>query len=83
MKQEFKYLRAVNVTMGPYFLYKILSITSFIFSEINTIGLPKLSKISFAFNIFIPVPVQEMVCLKQGCGVGVGVEESESEGFST
>jgi len=48
-------------------LYKILlirSIRGFIFSEINTFGLPKLSKISFAFNIFVPIPVQEMFYLK-------------------
>jgi len=30
MKQEFKYLRAVYVTLGPYILYKILLIKSFI-----------------------------------------------------
>ena len=28
MKQEFKYLRAVYVTMGPYFSYKNLRIRS-------------------------------------------------------
>jgi len=39
-------------------------IRSFIFSEINTFGLPKFSKIGFAFNIFVPIPEQEMVCLK-------------------
>jgi len=38
-------------------------IRTFIYSEINTFGLPKLSKISFAFNIFVHIP-QEMVCLK-------------------
>jgi len=37
---------------------------SFIFSERNTFGLPKLSRISFAFNIFVPIPVQEMFYLK-------------------
>jgi len=37
---------------------------SFIYSEINTFVLPKFSKISFAFNIFFPIPVQEMVYLK-------------------
>jgi len=45
-------------------LYKNLLIRSFIFSEINTFGLPKFSKISFAFNVFVPIPVQEMVYLK-------------------
>jgi len=57
MKQEFKYLRGVYVTLGPYFLYKNLLITSFISSEINTLGLPKFSKINFAFNIFVLIPV--------------------------
>jgi len=57
MKQEFKYLRAVYVTLGPYFLYENLLITSFIFSEINTFALPKFSKIGFAFNIFVSIPV--------------------------
>jgi len=41
-----------------------LLIRNFIFSEINTLGLPKCSKISFALNIFIAIPVQEMVYLK-------------------
>jgi len=45
--------------LGPYFLYKNLYIRSFIYSEINTFRLSKFSKISFAFNIFIPIPVQE------------------------
>jgi len=44
MKEELKYLRAVYVTLGPYFLYKNLLIRSFIFSEINTFGLPKFTK---------------------------------------
>ena len=57
----FKYLR-IYVTLVPHFLYNNLLIRSFIFSEINTFGLPKFSKISFAFNIFIPV--EEMVYLK-------------------
>jgi len=39
-------------------------IRTFIYSEINTFGLPKLSNISFAFNIFVLMPVQEMVYLK-------------------
>jgi len=60
MKQEFENSSAVHVTMGPYFLYQILLIRSFISSEINTFGLHKLSKTSFAFNIFVPIPVQEM-----------------------
>jgi len=54
----------VYVTLGPYFLYKNLLIRSFVFSEINTFGVPKISKISFAFNIFVPIPVQERVYLK-------------------
>jgi len=64
MKKEFKYLRAAYVTLGPYFLYKNLLIRSFIFSEINTSGLPKFSKISFEFNIFFPIPVQKVVYIK-------------------
>jgi len=31
------------------------------FSKINAFGLPKLSKLSFEFNFFVPIPVQEMV----------------------
>ena len=50
--------------IGSIFLYKILFIRSFIYSEINTFGLPKCSKIIFAFNIFVPLPVLEMVYLK-------------------
>jgi len=34
------------------------------YSEINTFRLPKLSKISFALNIFVLIPVQKMVYLK-------------------
>jgi len=34
-----------------------LFVRSFIYSEMNTFGLPKFSKISFAFNIFVPIPV--------------------------
>jgi len=41
-----------------------VSIRTFIYCEINTFGLPKLSKLSFAFNIFVLIPVQEMVYLK-------------------
>ena len=58
MQQEFKYLRAAYATMGPYFLYKNFLIRTFIFNQINTFGLPELSKMSFAFNIFIHIPVQ-------------------------
>jgi len=50
--------------IGSVFLYKSLFIRSFVYSEINTFRLPKCSKISFALNIFVPIPVQEMVCLK-------------------
>ena len=60
-KQEFKYLRVVYVTSGPYLLYKNLLIRNFIFSEINTFGPPKFSKIGLAFNIFVLILVQEMV----------------------
>jgi len=34
---------------------------SLIYSKMNTFGLPKFSEISFAFNIFVPIPVQAMV----------------------
>jgi len=34
------------------------------YSEINTFGLPKFSKISLAFNLIVPILVQEMVYLK-------------------
>jgi len=53
-------LRAVDVTLGLYFVYKNLLIRSFIFTKINTFGLPKFSTISFEFNIFDPIPVQKM-----------------------
>jgi len=39
-------------------------VRSFVYSEICTFGLRKFSKIGFAFNIFVPIPVQEMVYLK-------------------
>jgi len=64
IKQEFKYLHVVYVTLEPYYLYKNLLIRSFVFSEINTFGLPKISKICFAFNIFVPISVHERVYLK-------------------
>jgi len=32
-----------------------------VFIEINTFGLRKFSKMSFALNIFVVIPVQEMV----------------------
>jgi len=50
--------------LGPHFVYKNLFIRSFIYSEINTFGLPKFNKISFAFNVSVPIPVQDMVYLK-------------------
>jgi len=50
--------------LGPYFFYTNLFIRSFIYNEINTFGLPKFSKTSFAFNIFVPIPVLEMVYLR-------------------
>jgi len=44
--------------------YEILFIRSFIYSETNTFGLHKFSKISFTFKIFVPIPVEEMLYLK-------------------
>jgi len=41
-----------------------LFIRSVIYREINTFRLSKFSKISFAFSIFVPISVQEMVYLK-------------------
>jgi len=41
-----------------------LFVRNFIYSEICTFGLPKFGKISLAFNIFVPILVQEMVYLK-------------------
>jgi len=41
-----------------------LHIRSSIYSEINTFKLSKFSKISFASNIFVRIPVQGMVYLK-------------------
>jgi len=58
-----KHLR-MYTTLGPYFSYKNLFIRRCIYHESNTFGLPKFSKISFAFNIFVPIPVQEIVYLK-------------------
>jgi len=46
------------------FKLKNLFIRRFSYSEINTFRLCKFSKISFAFNIFVPIPVQEMFFLK-------------------
>jgi len=63
-EQEFKYLHAVYVTLGPYYLYKNLLIRSFVFSEINIFGVPKIIKISLAFNIFVPISVHKRVYLK-------------------
>jgi len=54
----------IYIALGLYFSYKNLFIRIFIYHEKNTFGLPKFSKISFAFNIFVPNPVQEMVYLK-------------------
>jgi len=39
-------------------------IRSCIYNEINIFGLPKFSKTSFAFNIFVYIPVQEMLYFK-------------------
>jgi len=77
----------IYVTLGPYcfFLqhwdhiievFKNLFIRRFIYSEINTFSLSKFSKISFAFNIFVPISVQEMVYLKaiqKSTPIGVSV----------
>jgi len=53
-----------SITFGScYLIFKSLLIRSFIFSEINKFRLSKFSKISFAFNIFVPIPVQEMFFL--------------------
>jgi len=41
-----------------------VSVRTFIYCEINTLGLNKLSKPSFAFNIFVLISVQGMVYLK-------------------
>jgi len=44
--------------------------------NINTFSLSKFSKISFAFNISVPIPVQEMVYLKaiqKSTPIGVSV----------
>jgi len=46
-------------------VYRNLLIRNCTFGEINTFGLPKLRKISFAFNIFAPSSVQEMVYFKR------------------
>jgi len=59
----YKHLR-IYIALEPYFLHKNLFITSFIYSEINTFGLPEFRKISFEFNVFVLYPVQEMVYLK-------------------
>jgi len=60
MEQGYKCLRAVYSTVGTYFLHKNVLIRRFICSEIKTMGLPKLNNISFAFNIFVPILVQEI-----------------------
>jgi len=54
----------IYITLAPYFSYKNLFIRSFIYYQIKTFGLAKFSKISFAFDIFVPIPLQEMVYLK-------------------
>ena len=59
----FKHLR-IYITLGPYFVCENVFIRSFIYSEINIFGQFKFSNISFAFDIFVPTPVQEIVCLK-------------------
>jgi len=39
-------------------------IRSLIYNEINIFGLPNFRKISYAFNIVVPIPVQEMIYFK-------------------
>jgi len=39
-------------------------IRTFIYSKINTFALPKLSKISFAFNIFLPYACARNILFK-------------------
>jgi len=56
-----KHLR-IYITSGPHSLYKNVFIRTYIYSEINTFGLPTPIKISFAFIIF--VLVQKMFYLK-------------------
>ena len=51
-------------TLGPYFVDTNLFIRSFIYNEIKTFGLPKVSNASFAFNTFVLIPVQEMIYLR-------------------
>jgi len=46
-------------------VHRNLLIRNYIFGEINTFGLPKLRKVSFAFNIFSPLSVQEIVYFKR------------------
>jgi len=67
IKQEFKYLDVVCVTLGPYFLYKNLLIRSFVFREINTFGVPKISKISIVFNTFVPIHVKRNTRFRSAC----------------
>jgi len=50
--------------LGPYFVDTNLFIRSFIYNEIKTFGLPKVSNASFAFNTFVLIPVQEMIYLR-------------------
>ena len=50
--------------MGPYFLHSNLFIRSFIYSEINTCGLPKFSEICFVFNILDPTLCKKWFYLK-------------------
>ena len=45
--------------------YVKLVIRSFVFSEINAFRLSKFSQISFAFNIFVPIPAQKMLRLSK------------------
>jgi len=59
-----------------------LFIRGFSYSEINTFRLSKFSKISFAFNIFVPIPMQEMVYLKaiqKSAPMGVSVSGTNDQ----
>jgi len=62
MKQEFKYLRAVYVTLGPYFCIQSCLLEVSVLVKWTHSDCPNSAK-KFAFNIFVPIPLQEMVYL--------------------
>ena len=56
--------------------------SSFSYSEIDTFRLSKFSKISFAFNIFVPILMQEIVYLKviqKSAPMGVSVSRTTDQ----